>query len=84
MSCPMPTTRTSTTSRSNSAHRFNAPSATRALALKAALSCDGISTRQQNEPAGDQDVWHYHVHVFPRYADDGLYGSLGEWSTPPG
>lgn len=35
--------------------------------------CDGISTRQHNEPDGDQDVWHYHVHVFPRYRGDGLY-----------
>ncbi len=38
-----------------------------ALAMKAALGCQGISTRQHNEPAGDQDVWHYHVRVFPRY-----------------
>ncbi len=44
-----------------------------ALAIKAAYGCDGISTRQHNEPAGNQDVWHFHLHVFPRYADDGLY-----------
>lgn len=50
-----------------------------ALALKTALNCAGVSTRQHNEPAGNQDVWHYHVHVFPRYADDGLYGSHWEW-----
>ncbi len=46
-----------------------------ALALKSEYGCDGISTRQHNEPAGNQDVWHYHMHVFPRYAGDGLYGS---------
>jgi histidine triad (HIT) family protein len=46
-----------------------------ALAEKAAFACDGISTRQHNEPAGNQDVWHYHVHVTPRYTDDGLYAS---------
>jgi histidine triad (HIT) family protein len=46
-----------------------------ALALKGAYGCDGISTRQHNEPAGNQDVWHYHVHVFPRYAGDSLYVS---------
>ena len=45
-----------------------------ALALKRALACDGVSTRQHNEPAGNQDVWHYHLHVFPRYEGDGLYG----------
>jgi len=37
--------------------------------------CDGVSTRQHNEPAGNQDTWHYHVHVFPRYIDDGLYAA---------
>jgi histidine triad (HIT) family protein len=46
-----------------------------ALAQKAAFACEGISTRQHNEPAGYQDVWHYHVHVTPRYSGDGLYGS---------
>lgn len=46
-----------------------------ALALKTAFECTGTSTRQHNEPHGGQDVWHYHVHVFPRYESDGLYGS---------
>ncbi len=44
-----------------------------ALALKTVTQCDGISTRQHNEPAGDQDVWHYHVHVTPRFAGDRFY-----------
>ncbi len=44
-----------------------------ALAMKAAFACDGISTRQHNEPAGNQDVWHYHLHVIPRYPDDRFY-----------
>ncbi|MEJ7584409.1 MAG: HIT family protein [Acidimicrobiales bacterium] len=43
-----------------------------AVAMKAAFGCDGVSTRQHNEPAGSQDVWHYHVHVFPRFTDDEL------------
>jgi len=43
------------------------------FAMKDAYSCDGISIRQHNEPAGYQDVWHYHVHVTPRYKDDRLY-----------
>jgi histidine triad (HIT) family protein len=46
-----------------------------AVALRTVYGCDGTSVRQHNEPAGNQDVWHYHVHVFPRYADDELYGS---------
>ena len=52
-----------------------------AIGLKEALACDGVSTRQHNEPAGGQDVWHYHVHVFPRYVRDGLYGSSPRDST---
>lgn len=46
-----------------------------AIALKYVYTCDGISTRQHNEPSGGQDVWHYHLHVFPRYAGDDLYRS---------
>ena len=46
-----------------------------ALAQKAAFGCDGVSTRQHNEPAGNQDVWHYHIHVTPRYHEDKLYAS---------
>jgi histidine triad (HIT) family protein len=43
-----------------------------ALAFKR-LGTEGTSSRQHNEPAGYQDVWHYHEHVFPRYAGDRLY-----------
>ncbi|MEV6281925.1 HIT family protein [Kribbella sp. NPDC051770] len=46
-----------------------------AIAVRATYGCEGISTRQHNEPAGYQDAWHYHVHVFPRYADDNLYNT---------
>lgn len=44
-----------------------------AIALKETYKCDGTSTRQHNEPAGNQDVWHYHLHIFPRYKGDNLY-----------
>ncbi|HEY4521357.1 MAG TPA: HIT family protein [Candidatus Paceibacterota bacterium] len=44
-----------------------------AIALKETYRCDGTSLRQHNEPAGNQDVWHYHLHVFPRYKGDNLY-----------
>lgn len=49
--------------------------ATRRLAgaMLNAFGCEGISTRQHNGPTGNQDVWHYHLHVFPRYANDRLY-----------
>lgn len=44
-----------------------------AQAMRSAFHCEGISTRQHNGPAGNQDVWHYHLHVFPRYHHDGLH-----------
>lgn len=55
-----------------------------ALALRATYGCDGTSTRQHNEPGGGQDVWHLHVHVFPRYVGDDLYGQHDKavWVTP--
>ena len=44
-----------------------------ATAIRSTYGCDGTSTRQHNEPAGNQDVWHLHVHVFPRWDGDELY-----------
>lgn len=49
-----------------------------ALALRAVYACDGISTRQHNEPAGNQDVWHYHLHVTPRYTNDAFYAKVSQ------
>jgi len=46
-----------------------------AIAFKTIYKCDGVSSRQHNEPDGGQDVWHYHLHVFPRYKNDNLYGT---------
>jgi histidine triad (HIT) family protein len=53
-----------------------------ALAMKTAYHCDGVSTQQHNEPAGNQDVWHYHLHVFPRYEGDNLYSTAREPADP--
>lgn len=49
-----------------------------ALTMKEVYSCDGISMRQHNEPAGYQDVWHYHIHVTPRYNNDQFYPTYAE------
>lgn len=46
------------------------------LAIKRAWNPPGTSVRQHNEPAGNQHVWHYHLHVFPRYGDDMLYRQI--------
>lgn len=44
-----------------------------ALAMKSEYGCDGVSFRQHNESAGNQEVWHFHLHVFPRWEGDDLY-----------
>ncbi len=49
-----------------------------ALALMATYDCDGTSFRQHNGPGADQEVWHYHLHVFPRYVGDRLYARTDE------
>jgi histidine triad (HIT) family protein len=51
-----------------------------AIAFKKVYRCDGVSSRQHNEPCGNQDVWHYHLHVFPRYQGDDLYKTKRELS----
>ncbi len=53
-----------------------------AFAMKNTYGCDGVSTRQHNEPAGNQDVWHYHLHVYPRYENDNLYLTKGFYTEP--
>lgn len=52
-----------------------------AIAMKAAYGCDGVSLRQHNEPAGNQRVWHYHLHVHPRWAGDDFYRTTGKMAT---
>ena len=47
-----------------------------AIAIRETYGCQGVSTRQHNEPVGHQDVWHYHVHVYPRYEGDELYRTV--------
>ena len=39
-------------------------------AMKAALPCDGYNVVQNNGTAAGQTVFHYHVHLIPRYEND--------------
>jgi len=41
-----------------------------ALWQRERLGCDGVTTYQANESVGFQTVFHYHVHVVPRYPGD--------------
>ncbi len=46
-----------------------------AVAMRTTYPCDGVTIRQNNEPAGNQDVWYVHTHVIPRHTGDRLYGA---------
>lgn len=43
--------------------------------MKKALKCDGFNIVQNNGKASGQTVFHFHIHLIPRYNDDGV--SLG-------
>jgi histidine triad (HIT) family protein len=42
-----------------------------ARAAKRAVRADGITLRQNNEAASDQHLFHFHLHVIPRFTGDG-------------
>ena len=52
-----------------------------ARAIKEALKPDGLNLLQANEPAGYQRVFHFHLHIVPRWKGDGL---APPWQTKPG
>lgn len=41
-----------------------------AKVMKNELECDGINILQNNEEAAGQTVFHFHMHVIPRYKND--------------
>ena len=47
-------------------------------AQKKALGCDGINLLQNNGIAAGQSVFHFHMHLIPRYDEDGV---MIPWET---
>jgi len=43
-----------------------------AIALKELLNCDGMNILQNNGEVSGQTINHYHMHLIPRYKDDGI------------
>ncbi len=43
-----------------------------ARAVKEGLACEGIYLTQANEPAAGQDVFHFHLHIVPRFVNDAI------------
>jgi histidine triad (HIT) family protein len=52
-----------------------------AIALRETIKPDGISIVQQNGAAANQDIFHIHVHLIPRY--DGQKMRFGEANSIP-
>jgi histidine triad (HIT) family protein len=44
-----------------------------ATKMREVYGCEGITLLQNNEPAGGQHAFHYHLHIFPRYEGDDLH-----------
>lgn len=40
-----------------------------ARAVKTGLPCEGVYLTQANEAAAGQDVFHFHLHVYPRWSN---------------
>jgi histidine triad (HIT) family protein len=51
-----------------------------AKAVKLALAPDGLTLIQANERAGQQHVFHFHMHIVARYSGEGDRVRLG-WKT---
>ena len=41
-----------------------------ATVLKDELNCDGFNLLQNNEEIAGQTIFHFHIHLIPRYKDD--------------
>ena len=52
--------------------RTNAAARRLAKRAKERLGCDGVNLLNCCEPAAWQSVFHFHIHVIPRYDDDPL------------
>ena len=57
-----------------------------AAAIRATdLACEGVNLFMADGVAAGQTVFHMHLHVFPRYTDDGFKWNLPEkYYNPPG
>ena len=51
-------------------------------AAMSGFSADGLTIQQFNEPAGGQIVFHYHVHVIPRFEGVKLRPHTGDMEEP--
>jgi histidine triad (HIT) family protein len=66
------------------AHMFRIAQQIAAAIRKTDLKCEGINLVLADGVAAGQTVFHMHLHVFPRYADDGFRWQLPQrYFSPP-
>lgn len=55
-----------------------------AIAIQATVAADGVNVVMNNGEAAGQEVFHAHLHIIPRYQDDGrMQGPVrGTYDTP--
>ncbi len=51
-----------------------------ARAIRDASNCEGLNIVQSNGKAGQQDVFHFHLHIVPRFFDDQI---IFGWDNTP-
>ncbi|MBC8334034.1 MAG: HIT family protein [Anaerolineales bacterium] len=51
-----------------------------ARAIRKVSNCDGMNLVQSNGRAGQQDVFHFHLHLVPRFAGDQI---IFDWDNTP-
>jgi len=54
-----------------------------ANAIKSSLDVDGINLFQCNEPAATQEVFHFHMHIIPRFKEDSVDLKWGQKQAKP-
>lgn len=52
--------------------------------IRAVSGCEGLNIMQSNGSIGQQDIFHFHLHLIPRVADDTRQGRiLLDWDNIP-
>lgn len=63
-------------------HMFNVAQRMAAALRESGLRCDGVNLFYADGEAAFQEVFHAHLHVFPRYDGDG-FELMADWDTQP-
>lgn len=64
------------------AYLFNVAQRMAGVLRESGLRCDGVNLFYADGEAAFQEVFHAHLHVFPRYDGDG-FRLIADWETQP-